>query len=273
MELGIFAKTYVRPTVEEVFDAVAADGFGSVHFNLSSAGLPSMPDELDPELLPPIKAAANARGIAIETLSGTFNMIHPDPAVHRQGLARLRVLAGAAAPLGTRIITLCTGTRTPENMWRGHPDNDTESAWTDLLAAMAKAAAIAEEHDLSLGIEPEPGNVVSSAARARRLLDQIGSSRLGIIYDPANLIDGVPPEQIAAVLDDAFALLGDRIISAHGKDRDASGAVVPAGRGVVPWPRVLAGLQSSGFTGPLILHGLEEPEVPDAVRALRIAEE
>lgn len=269
MQLGVFAKTYARPTIEQVLDAVAADGFASVHLNLSSAGLPSMPDELDPAALDPIKAAADARGIAIATLSGTFNMIHPEPAIRRQGLDRLRVLAAAAAPLGTRIVTLCTGTRNPDNMWRGHPDNDTESAWADLLASIADAARIADEFDISLGIEPEPGNVVSSAARARRLLDQIGSPRLGIIYDPANLIEGTAPDQVAAVLDDAFALLGDRIISAHGKDRDASGAVVPVGQGVVPWPRVLAGLTAAGFTGPLILHGLEEADVPATVDHLR----
>jgi sugar phosphate isomerase/epimerase len=271
MPLGIFARTYGRPTVEAVFDAVAADGFARVHFNLSSAGLPAMPGALDPDALAPIRAAADARGIAIETLSGTFNMIHPDPAVRRQGLARLRVLAGAAAPLGSGIVTLCTGTRNPENMWHRHPDNDSAAAWRDLLAAMSEAAAIAEEHGIALGIEPEPGNVVSSAARARRLLDEIGSARLGIVYDPANLIEGVAPERVAATIDEAFALLGDRIISAHGKDRDAMGTVVPAGLGVVPWPRVLAGLAATGFSGPLILHGLDEAEVPAAVRALRSA--
>lgn len=271
MQLGVFARTYTRPTIEAVFDAVAADGFHAVHLNLSSAGLPSMPERLDPDLLRRIREAAGARGIAIETLSGTFNMIHPELGVRRHGLDRLRVLAAACAPLGTRIVTLCTGTRNPDNMWHAHPDNDTDAAWHDLVAAMTEAAAIADEHDIALGIEPEPGNVVSSAARARRLLDRIRSPRLGIIYDPANLIEGTAPDQVAAVLDDAFALLGDRIISAHAKDRDAGGSVVPAGNGLVPWSRVIAGLESAGFTGSLILHGLDELDIPDAVRALHDA--
>ena len=127
---------------------------------------------------------------------------------------------------------------------------------------MTDAAAIAEQHGILLGIEPEPGNVVSSAERARRLLDEIGSDALRIVLDPANLIEGVPPDRIDATIDGAFALLGDRIVSAHGKDRDANGAVQPPGRGIVPWPRFLTGLRSARFSGPLILHGLEEKMYP-----------
>ncbi len=37
MRLGIFAKTFTRPTVEEVFDAVRAHGLRCVQFNLSCA--------------------------------------------------------------------------------------------------------------------------------------------------------------------------------------------------------------------------------------------
>lgn len=269
MRLGIFTRTFARPTVEEVFAAVAAHGLTSVQFSMSSAGLPAVPDRIDPALAARIRAAADAHGIAIHALSGTFNMIHPEVAIRLQGVAHLTVLATACATLGARLITLCTGTRDPEQMWRRHPDNDTEEAWSDLLTTMREAVEIAGEHDLRLGIEPEPGNVVSTPARARRLLDEIGSPRLGIVLDPANLIEGVPPDRIAAAIDQAFALLGDRIVSAHGKDRDAAGAVVPAGRGIVPWPRFLGGLESAGYAGPLIIHGLEEAEVADAVAFLR----
>ena len=271
MQLGVFAKTYTRPTVEEVFDAVAADGFTAVHFNFASAGLPSLPESVEPALLARVRSAAETRGIAVETLSGTFNMIHPDPAVRRHGLDRLRVLAAACAGLGTRIVTLCTGTRDPDNMWRRHPANDTDAAWTDLITSMTEATGIAAEYGVHLGIEPEPGNVVSSAIRAHRLLDEIGLDALGIVLDPANLIEGVPPARIDATIDEAFVLLGGRVISAHGKDRNATGAVVPPGHGIVPWHRVLAGLGVARFSGPLILHGLEEPDVSDSVAYLRSA--
>lgn len=268
MELGIFAKTFPRPTLEETLDAVAAHGFTSVHWNMSCAGLPSMPDTIDPAVLRRIRGAAAQRGIKIETLSATFNMIHPEPKVRRLGLEGLKVLAAACELLGTGIVTLCTGTRNAENMWRRHPDNDTDSTWNDIIQTMTEAVSIAREFNVKLGIEPEPGNVISSAPRARRLLDEIDSPALGIVLDPANLIEGVAPELVDATIDQGFELLGDRIISAHGKDRGADGTVQPLGRGIVPWPRFIVGLISAGFAGPLILHGLDEPDVPAALAFL-----
>jgi len=269
MKLGIFAKTYERPSVEEVFAAAAADGFATVQFNFVSAGLPAMPDGVAPAVIARVRAAADAHGVAIASLSATFNLIHPDPSVRATGLRRLEALAGVSAELGAGVLSLCTGTRNPDDMWRRHPDNDAPDAWTDLLTEIGRAIAIAERHDLVLGVEPEPGNVVSTAKRARRLLDETGSPRVGIVLDPANLIEGVPPNRADAAIDEGIALLGESTVVAHGKDRDAAGAVQPPGRGGVPWPRFVAGLRSVGFSGPLVLHGLTEAAVPAATAYLR----
>ena len=46
-----------------------------------------------PELIARIRREADARGIAIASLEGTFNMSHPDAEHRRTGLRRLRVLA------------------------------------------------------------------------------------------------------------------------------------------------------------------------------------
>jgi sugar phosphate isomerase/epimerase len=264
MSLGIFAKTYERPTIEEVFAAAAADGLTVVQHNFTSAGLASMPDEIDPAIVERVRAAADTPGVSIASISATYNMIHPDLAVRELGIRRLEVLAAVAHALGATTLSLCTGSRDPDNMWRHHPGNDAPDAWSDLLTGLSRAIAIAEKHDLKLGIEPEPGNVVSSARHARRLLDETGSPRLGIILDPANIIEGFQPDEIDGAIDEAVSLLGERTIIAHGKDRDASGVVQPPGQGIVPWARFLTGLAATGFSGPLILHGLPESAVPDS---------
>ena len=63
MRLGIFAKTFARPTVEDVFDAVRAHGLRCVQFNLSCAGVPSLPDEIAPSLVTRIREAAQSREV------------------------------------------------------------------------------------------------------------------------------------------------------------------------------------------------------------------
>ncbi len=50
MHLGIFAKTFPRPTLEETLDAVVGHGLTHVQFNMSCVGLPTLPDRLDEDL-------------------------------------------------------------------------------------------------------------------------------------------------------------------------------------------------------------------------------
>src|SRR5260221_10737694 len=117
MEIGILAKTFSRPTLTANLDAIRAHGLQPVQFNLSCAGLPSLPDQIDTETALAIRREFAARGLNMAAISGTYNMIHPDPAKRLDGLRRLKVLAAACEGLGTSIITLCTGTRDPDNMW------------------------------------------------------------------------------------------------------------------------------------------------------------
>ena len=269
MEIGIFAKVFERPTLEETLDAVVAHGIRYVQFNMQCAGLPSMPDEIPAALITRIREAMDSRDLVMDALSGTFNMAHPDPAVRETGLQRLEVLAAAADGLGAHMITLCTGTRDPDNMWRFHPDNASPEAWGDCWDSLSGAMAIIYEQGPLLGIEPEPGNVVSDARKARQMLYEVGSDQVGVILDPANIIAGVPEDHIEATLGEALAEIGHRIISVHGKDRDAAGKVVPAGQGIVPWEFFIPGLWRVGYHGSIILHGLEEAEIPAAVAFMR----
>lgn len=271
MRLGIFAKTFARPSVEAVFDAVRAHGLDCVQFNLACAGLPSLPDEIDPAVTARVRAAAAARAIELAAVSGTFNMIHPDPAQRAAGLRRLGVLAAACAGLGTRVITLCTGTRDPHEMWRRHPENDTPEAWRDLTASLGAALRLADDHDLALAFEPEVANVIDTAAKGRRLLDEMRSPRLKVVLDAANLFQSGGLAQQPAVLAEAFDLLGGDLVLAHAKDlsRDGEAGHQAAGTGVLDYDLYLRLLSASGYAGPLILHSLEEAEVDPAVRFLR----
>ena len=268
MMLGIFARTFFRPTLEENMDAIVGYGLHSVQYNLSCAGLPTLPDSIDPALVERIRRESAVRGITIGALSGTYNMIHPDLDEREAGLRRLRVLAAACKGMETSIITLCTGTRDASDMWRWHPDNTSESAWTDLCTVMEQALQIAEDENVTLAFEPEQVNVVYSAPRARRLLDTFRSSHLKVVIDPANLFSPDSIQRLPDILDEAFALLGPDIVIAHAKDRLPDGTVTPAGTGVLDYDRYLRLLKSINFTGSLILHGLDEAQIPEAVRFL-----
>ena len=273
MRIGIFARTFSRPLLEGVLDAVVGHGIRETQFNMSVAGLPSMPDEIDPALADRIREACARRDVTVAAVSGTFNMAHPDEGTRRDGLRRLGVIAGACQRLGTSTITLCTGTRDRENMWRRHPDNETPEAWRDMLATVQEALSTAEEHGVTLAFEAEINNVVDSAKKGRRLLDKMRSPHLKVVMDAANLFDAEDPARRLSrseqILDEAFELLGDDIVIVHAKDVMATGEVVAAGKGDLDYGLYLKHLSEAGYGGPLVMHGLAEEEVEGSLAFLR----
>ena len=268
MQLGIFAKTFETTGAEATLRAVAAAGFTTAQFNMACLGLPSMPDVIAPGDAAAVSAASRATGIGIAAISGTYNMIHPDPAVRRTGMRRLEVLAAACPGIGTRLITLCTGTRDAEDQWRWHPENASTETWRDLMDEMAAAVDVAERYDVILGVEPELANVVSSADRARRLLDEFGSPRVRIVLDPANLFEVADAQERRALVEGAINSLGADIAMAHAKDRRADGGVAAAGQGVIDFRHFVAALLAGGFDGPLVAHGLAAVEAAEVAAFL-----
>ncbi|MDZ4392768.1 sugar phosphate isomerase/epimerase [Cypionkella sp.] len=260
MRLGIFAKTFAGSDPGTVLAASKAAGFACVQYNMACSGLAAMPDALSAGEVAAVASAGKASGVAIAAVSGTYNMIHPDPAVRAKGLARLEVLLRNARAMGAGMVTLCTGTRDAADQWRHHPDNASPEAWADLLAEMGKACALAEPLGIKLGIEPELANVVDTAPRARALIDTLQSPALAIVLDPANLFEVAALDAQRDLLCRAIDLLADRIAMAHAKDRDGSGGFATAGKGVVNFPHFLGALKAAGFDGDLVTHGLAADE-------------
>src|SRR5207249_6554721 len=142
-----------------------------------------MPEHVSPELAGQIAREIQKRHLAVAAVSGTFNMIHPNPLQRQDGLRCLAAMAPICPVLGASVISLCTGTRDPDNQWRHHPQNSSPEAWRDLIVSLAKAVGMTEPFGLTLGIEPETANVVDSARKARQLLEEMKSPRLKIIFD------------------------------------------------------------------------------------------
>lgn len=271
-QIGILlATTYTTGTLEERLDEAKAHGLACAQVSMACAGLPDMPDEMPAGLPERFRREAAARGIRIGSVQGTFNMCHPEAEHRRTGLRRLRILAEACAPMGTSAIHICTGTRNPNSMWRPHPENNSPQAWRDMAACIREAAGIARQSNVVLAFEPEVNNVVDSALKARRLLDEIGSPHLKVTIDPANLFPAGQLPRMKEILEEAFALVGKDVVLAHAKDldRDGDAGHKAAGEGLLDYDLYLRLLSANRFTGPLLLHGLSRAQVPGCVAFLR----
>lgn len=216
-----------------------------------------------------VRAASESAGLVIASISATYNMIHPDLGERERGRRGFEAIASAAGRMGTRLLTLCTGTGDPLDQWKFHPDNAGSVAWDEMCKEFCRLLPIADKHDVILGVEPELANVVSSAERAGKLLDTFRNDRIRIVFDPANLFEVATPERQRFLIDSAIDLLGDSIALAHAKDRREDGTFATAGTGVLDYPHYLSGLRRSGFTGALIAHGFAAKEAPGVALFLK----
>ena len=258
MRLGIFAKTF--PGVEPGHGARGGRG-GRLRPRSTTWPAPACrrcPMTSRDETATAIAQASAASGVALCAVSGTYNMIHPDPSVRGDGLRRLAVLI--AARRGDRHRArdaLHRHARPGRPVARTIPTTPRREAWRDLRAEMEKAVAIAERHDFDLGIEPELANVVDSPRKARRLIDEIGERRPGHRARP-----GQP--------------VRDGRTAGAAPDRRRSDR--PARPTASPWPtprtaprtalsrrparacstigHYIARLRAAGFDGDLVTHGL-----------------
>jgi len=266
--LGVMLREVKRPSFDESLERVKDLGFECVQLNLSMLGLPTLPTSLPHGKAGEIGASFWAYGLNLAALSGTFNVAHPDIEVRKQGIAGIRTLCESAEPLGTQVITLCTGTRNLEDMWRSHPDNESPEAWQEMLSTIRQITKIAENHSVTLAFEAEVTNIVNTVAKAVRLLDEIASENLKVVMDPANLLFPNDISRQREIFDEAFQKLGDNIVLAHAKDvgeyDESTGELkrLSAGKGSLDFEYYFQLLKASSFQGPVIIHNLLEEEMP-----------
>lgn len=242
--LGIFARTFPRQTAGEVAAAIEMAGYLLAHWNFAAIGRSTLACDVDEGDFAAVRDAFEAIGLRIPSVSATYNVVHPDATQRAEQTSHAVRLIGMTPLLGADTVTLCTGTRDAQNMWRAHPDNTTPSAWSDLRSTLEVLMESARTAGVTLGVEPEAGNVIRNAATAERLLDEIGhDAPVGIIFDPANLLSPATIADQGHILTDAIARLGPRIIGAQAKDVVGEGYAA-AGTGSMDYQLVFRLLDS-----------------------------
>ena len=276
MNIGIFSKTYENATLEESFQKLNKDGIYHIQFNFASAGLSPLPEVISEEILNKIQTLAKQYSINLDILTGTFNMIDPDIEARNRSIQQFELQCRAAHELHIPIVSLCTGSKHPESKWKWHDDNLKEESWNDLIETTKKIIPFAEKYNVILGVETEASNIIDTADKARKYLDEIHSPHLKIIMDGANLFHPGQKQPMKETLDHAFAVLGKDIVIAHAKDFSYDGNLkfVAAGEGELDFPYYVQLLKENGYTGSIIMHGLSEQQIPTSKQFLeRILED
>ena len=162
------------------------------------------------------------RGVEVSVLGAFTNLIEPDEAERTLNLAYFERLIQIAAATGIPCVATECGF-VPGN--RGVDADTYEPVFQRLADSFLWLLAKAESYGVDLALEPCVLDVVPSAKRTADFIQQLGSKRLKVLLDPANLIANSSEE-------DMFRYLAPHVAYFHGKDRkvnDKGGRVVGDG--------------------------------------------
>ncbi len=260
-----------------LFALIREMGYECVQFAFSSIaetgfvpnGQLELPGELPSAAVRAAEKASAAHGLPIRVINATFNMAHPDRRVREEGLRRLALLCEAAASMNVPYLSLCSGTRCAAHLWTWSEENDSDEAWRDMRDTMLRAVELAEKNGVTLAIESEASNVIDTPENARRIMDDMGSERLKMILDCANLFGRghAHPDEVKSVIGHAMDLFGDDVVIAHGKDIQEGDGIsfCGTGLGIVDFSYTASLLRAHGYAGDMFLHGIYDEG--DMIRA------
>ncbi len=190
-----------------------------------------------------------------------WHFAHPKPEVRRATTKHVKESVDLAADLDASVVEVVSGVPRLERVSPGR-------AWQWMVEEVGECADYAEEQNVVIGLEPEPGNVVSTTRDALRMVDEVGSRGLGILLDVGhlNVVDESIPNSILSAK--------ERLVHVHINDNDgtADRHQVP-GEGTIDFQATVAALRRIGYDGYLSIE-LEQEEGDSAViRSKKFMEE
>ena len=207
-------------------------------------------------------ARAAAEGVPIVALTPYTTAINStDAAGWQEGIDEFRGCLDAAHTVGATRVRVYAGAWQPES-------TNHAAHWEQLRSALSILAQEAQDANVVLCVENHFGTMTQTAADTARLVNEVNSPAVRVLYDQANLTFTHDENW-----SEAFAVQGDLVGHVHVKDlvfkdpnapfrasdtarvkadeRAVSSRVV--GTGVVPWPEIIEALVRRGYDDVLTL--------------------
>ncbi|TDL34263.1 sugar phosphate isomerase/epimerase [Jeotgalibacillus sp. S-D1] len=213
MSIGVLAHLFGKQPYEKLAAEIGQAGFDHVQLALWKAV--ESPDfneagKLSPGLARKIKDAFSKNGVSISVLACYLHLFERDEMKRKNHLERFKELLRYAPSFGTRVVAVEVGKM---------PAGFTQEDWTTLRASIHELLLEAEKWGVIIGIEPANDHLIGDAKTLHEFLFEFPATNLGVVLDPGNLLTADNLHNQDAVIQEAFELLGDRIVACHAKDR------------------------------------------------------
>jgi L-ribulose-5-phosphate 3-epimerase len=214
MSVGVLAHLFGSLPYKELAPKVAESGFTHVQLALWKAISDvdfSKPGNISPGLANAIGEQFDKHGVSISVLGCYVHLFERDAELRRANVNRFKELLRYAKFFGAPMVAAETG--------RNEGGDYTDRDWLVMKATLEELAEEAEKWGVFVGLEAANGHLVGTAPELSRMLEEVPSSNIGVVIDPGNLLTAANFAKQDQVIEEAFELLGSRIIAAHAKDR------------------------------------------------------
>lgn len=267
MTAGILAHLLGRQPYKELAAVTASFGFPYVQLALSKAisDVDFTLGKLSPGLAQEVAGAFADRGVRIAVLGCYASLIELDDDAYRYNVDRFKEHLRNARHFGAPIVATEVGVMADPQQRQEHERR--------LHRALEELVEEAERWGVTIGLEAAQRHLIDSSETMAKTLERFPSSCLGVVLDPCNLMNGERFAEQDRTIEEAFRLLGPRIVSAHAKDliRDANGSLTEtaAGLGELNYPLFWKLLEQYKPHGFVTLEAVREDQMADASRFVR----
>ncbi|RBW69719.1 sugar phosphate isomerase/epimerase family protein [Bacillus taeanensis] len=262
MSVGVLAHLFGKLPYKELAYKIGSYGFNHVqlalwkalnNYDFSKAGL------LSPGLAEDIAEEFDKHDVSISVLACYLHLFERDEERRRENIERFKELLRYARCFGSHIIAAEVG-KLPNNDFNEHD-------WITLKATIEELVEEAEKWGVYIGLEPANEHLIGTAASLNQMLSEVPSSHLGVVLDPGNLLTTENFYEQDRVIEEAFGLLGNRIVACHAKDRILGGngqiQTVPPGQGQMNYPLYLKLLEQYKPQARIIMEAAKEHQMVD----------
>lgn len=126
--------------------------------------------------------------ISRHVFGGIYMWQQPGDEVHDRHMDGLRRCIEMAHEFDCGTVRIMSGKK-EMILWGSHGAehwNVAKGAWDNLLSIVDPAVRLAEKEGVLLVVETGNGNMINSAWTGRKLIDDLGTDRLKVLWDPAN---------------------------------------------------------------------------------------
>ena len=218
IQLGLRLHDAEKLPVEELLPLVRQKGFTCSHLALSKLfkDLPCTTAALTPGYANYLRRVFNQNGIDIAVIGNYLNLLHPDEEYLRDAAEKYYAHIRFASLLGCGMVGTETGA--PNREYTFCPECRKDETLSLFINRLKPIVRCAEEFGVIFAIEPVARHSVYDPKSCRRVLDEIGSHNLQVLFDPVNMLDLDNVDHRDELFQEAIELLGKDIAMVHLKD-------------------------------------------------------